>query len=160
MGKLCSAINYLTQCVLIYIHLFATAWTIAHQAPLSMEFSKQQYWIRLPFPTPSELPNPGSKLTSLVSLPLAVGFFFTTEPPKAWHLIKAYNSYHILFLMSDYLDTGKLFLNYHFSLCIFVKLCCPFCLVKRKGEIFLIKKCILFRNIYVKCILFNIEHVA
>ena len=43
MGKLCSAINYLAQCVLVYIHLFATAWTIAHQAPLSMEFSKQQY---------------------------------------------------------------------------------------------------------------------
>jgi len=34
-------------------------WTVAHQAPLSMEFSRQEYWSGLPFPSPGDLPNPG-----------------------------------------------------------------------------------------------------
>ena len=37
----------------------ATPWTVAHQASLSMEFSRQEYWSGLPFPSPEELPNPG-----------------------------------------------------------------------------------------------------
>ena len=37
----------------------ATPWTIAHQAPLSMRFSRQEYWSGLPFPSPGVLPNPG-----------------------------------------------------------------------------------------------------
>ena len=36
-----------------------TPWTVAHQAPLSMEFSRQAYWSALPFPSPGDLPNPG-----------------------------------------------------------------------------------------------------
>ena len=39
----------------------ATPWTAARQAPLSMGFSSQEYWSRLPFPSPGELPNPGIK---------------------------------------------------------------------------------------------------
>ena len=39
--------------------LFATPWTVAYQAPLSMEFSRQEYWSGLPFPTPGDLPDPG-----------------------------------------------------------------------------------------------------
>ena len=41
------------------VWLFATPWTVAHQAPLSMEFSRQEYWSGLPFPSPGYLPNPG-----------------------------------------------------------------------------------------------------
>ena len=41
------------------IRLFATPWTVAHQAPLSMGFSRQEYWSGLPFPSPGDLPNPG-----------------------------------------------------------------------------------------------------
>ena len=41
------------------VQLFETAWTIAHQAPLSMGFSQQEYWSKLPFPSPRDLPNPG-----------------------------------------------------------------------------------------------------
>ena len=41
--------------------LSATPWTIACQAPLSMEFSRQKYWSRFPFPSPKDLPNPGIK---------------------------------------------------------------------------------------------------
>ena len=41
------------------VQLCATLWTVAHQAPLSMGFSKQEYWSGLPFPPPRDLPNPG-----------------------------------------------------------------------------------------------------
>ena len=63
--------------VLSYVWLFATPWTVAHQATLSMEFSRQEYWGGLPFP-PGNLPDPGIKFTSPA---LAGGYFFTTEPP-------------------------------------------------------------------------------
>ena len=57
-----------------------TLWTIAHKAPLSMGFPRQEYWSRLPFPPPRDLPDPGMEPVSLASLVLA-GVFFTTEPP-------------------------------------------------------------------------------
>ena len=41
------------------VRLFATPWTVAHQAPPSMEFSRQEYWNGLPFLSPGDLPNPG-----------------------------------------------------------------------------------------------------
>ena len=49
-------------------------------APLSMEFSKQEYWTGLPFPPPGDLPHPGIKTATPMSVALA-GRFFTTEPP-------------------------------------------------------------------------------
>ena len=58
--------------------LFAILWTIAHQAPLSMGFSRQEYWSRLPCPPPGHLPHPGIEPTSLTS-PLLAGLFFTTS---------------------------------------------------------------------------------
>ena len=42
-----------------HVRLLATPWTVAHQAPPSMEFSRQDYWSGLPFPSPGDLPNPG-----------------------------------------------------------------------------------------------------
>ena len=44
---------------LSYVQLFVTPWTVAHQAPPSMEFSSQEYWSGLPFPSPGDLPDPG-----------------------------------------------------------------------------------------------------
>ena len=41
------------------VRLFATPWTVAHQAPLSMEFFRQEYWSGLPFPSLRDLPDPG-----------------------------------------------------------------------------------------------------
>ena len=41
------------------VRLFATRWTVAHQAPLSLKFSRQEYWTGLPFPCPEDLPDPG-----------------------------------------------------------------------------------------------------
>ena len=43
------------------VRLFATPWTVAYQAPLSMGFSRQEYWSGLPFPSPEDLPDPGIK---------------------------------------------------------------------------------------------------
>ena len=62
------------------VQLFATLWTVAHQAPLSMGFSKQEYWSGLPWPPPGDLPNPGIEPASPVP-PALAGRFFTTEPP-------------------------------------------------------------------------------
>ena len=44
--------------MLSHVRLFATPWTVAHQAPLSMKFSRQEYWSGYPFPSPGDLPNP------------------------------------------------------------------------------------------------------
>ena len=52
--------------VLSPVRLFATPWTEVHKTPLSMGFSKQEYWSGLPFPSPRDLPDPGIKPTSLV----------------------------------------------------------------------------------------------
>ena len=58
--------------------LFVTSWTVAHQASLSMEFSRQESWSGLPFLTPVDLPNPGIELASLKSSALADVFFTTS----------------------------------------------------------------------------------
>ena len=47
--------------LLSHVQLFATPWTVAHQAPLFMGFSRHEYWSGLPFPSPGNLPNPGIK---------------------------------------------------------------------------------------------------
>ena len=44
-----------------HVQLFATPWTVAHQAPPSMEFSRQEYWSGLPFPSPGDVPDPEIK---------------------------------------------------------------------------------------------------
>ena len=62
---------------LSHVYLFATPQTVVRQAPLSMRFPRQEYWNRLPFPTPGDLPNPRIKPMS----PALAGKFFTTEPP-------------------------------------------------------------------------------
>jgi len=56
---------------------FVTPWTVAHQAPLSMGFSRREHWSGSPFPPQGDLPEPGIKLAS----PALAGGFFTTEPP-------------------------------------------------------------------------------
>ena len=56
---------------------FETSWTVAHQAPLSVRFPRQEYWSGLPFPPPGDLPKPGIK-PALFAL---AGWFFITEPP-------------------------------------------------------------------------------
>ena len=59
------------------IGLFATPWTVAHQVPLSLEFPRQEYWSKLPFPSPGDLPDPGIELMS----PALADGFYNIEPP-------------------------------------------------------------------------------
>ena len=70
--------------VLSCVRLFATLWTaahqaVAHQAPLSMGFRRQEYWSGLPFPPPGDLPNPETEPPSLVAPALAGSLY--PEPP-------------------------------------------------------------------------------
>ena len=65
-------------CVLTHVWLFAAPWTLAHKAPLSMEFSGKEYWNGLPLPTPGDFPNPGFEPKSPMSTPMA-GRLFTTN---------------------------------------------------------------------------------
>ena len=57
----------LCVCELSHVRLFATLWNVVHQALLSMEFSRQEYWSGLPLPSPGDLPDPSIKPVSLVS---------------------------------------------------------------------------------------------
>ena len=62
---------------LYYVQFFVTLWTVAHWAPLSMGFPRQEYWSGLPFPPSGDLPDPGIKHV----FPGLAGRFFITEPP-------------------------------------------------------------------------------
>ena len=66
------------MCVLSHIWLFATPWTVAHKAPLSMEFSRQEYWSGFLFLTPAVFPYPGIKSMSSA----LAGRIFIAEPPE------------------------------------------------------------------------------
>jgi len=68
---------------LSHVQLFLTQWTVARQAPLSMGFSRQEYWSGLPCPPPGDLPDPGIKLRS----PTLQADSLPSEPPgrSMWH---------------------------------------------------------------------------
>ena len=68
---------------LSHVQLFGTPWRVAHQASLSVRFSRQECWSGLPCPPPGHLPNPGIKPTSLMSPALAGGFLTTSTPWEA-----------------------------------------------------------------------------
>ena len=84
----CGNIDVYMRCAsarsLSHVQLFATPGTLAHQASLSMRFFRQEYWSRLLFPLPGDLPKPGIKPKSPASSALAGGFF-TAEPPGKPH---------------------------------------------------------------------------
>ena len=66
--------------LLSHVQFFATQWTITHQTPLTMEFSRQEYGRGLPFPPPGYLPDSGIKSASTVS-PALTSRYYTTMPP-------------------------------------------------------------------------------
>ena len=88
--KMCGGGGRSTQrlcvCALSGVQLFATPWTTAHQHPLSTEFSRQEYWSGLLFPSPGDLLDPGIKPSALVSPALARGFFTTSAIWEAHRL--------------------------------------------------------------------------
>ena len=69
------------------VRLFVTLWTKAHQAPLSMRLSRQEYWNGLPCSPLGDLPDPGNKPTSLMSPTLAGAFFATSATCEATYLL-------------------------------------------------------------------------
>ena len=77
-----------TLCFIVYacslsrVRLFVTPWTLAHQAPLSMEFFRREYWSGLPFSSLLDLPKPGIESESLQS-PALTARFFTTAPHRS-----------------------------------------------------------------------------
>ena len=89
---------FIAACVCMLSHfsrvqLFANLWTVVYQPPLSMGFSRQEYWSGLLFPNPGDLPDPGVKPTSPVSPALAGGVFTTST---TW-VVLSYLSICILF---------------------------------------------------------------
>ena len=71
------------------VQFFATPWNVAHQSPLSMEFSKQGYWSGLPFPSLGHLPDPRIEPPS----PALAGGFFTAVPPgKPNYIVEFFKS--------------------------------------------------------------------
>jgi len=84
MNSILSVCLSLPLCVCVGggTQLCPTLWTVTHQVPLPMEFSRQEYWIGLPFPTSGDLPGSEIKPTSLVPPVLAAGFFTTLTPGK------------------------------------------------------------------------------
>ena len=90
-------------CVFSHVRLFETPWTVACQAPLSVGFSRQEYWNRLPFSTPGDLPKPGIEPStqSLVSPALAGRFFTTAASEKSGIVIVASKGEVPSLLLSD-----------------------------------------------------------
>ena len=88
-----------------HVWLFATLWTVACQAPLSMGFSRQEYWSGLPFSPPGDLPDSGIKPAYPESSALA-GRFFTTEPPG-----KPFKCQEDLYIENNLRDTPRVYRN-------------------------------------------------
>ena len=80
----CSIVDFVVVVIVAQSFLTLTPWTVVCQAPLSMGFPRQEYWSRLPFPSPGDLPNPGIVPMS----PVLAGRFFITEPAGKAYYIK------------------------------------------------------------------------
>ena len=78
----CSAMNV---CLLLScVRLFVNPWTVAHQAPLSMGFCRQEYWSGLPCPSPGDLPDPGIEPRSPALQANSLPFELPGKPPLLW----------------------------------------------------------------------------
>ena len=101
-----------------HVRLFPTPWTAARQAPLSMEFSRQEYWSRLPFPSPGDLPKPGIKPVSLLSPALAGGFFTISNTyiyPFFFRLFSNIGHYRVLSRVSCAIQRSLLVIYFIYS---------------------------------------------
>ena len=110
---------------LSHVWLFVTLWTVVCQAPLSMGFSRQEYWSGLPFPLPGDCPHPSIKPASLTSPALAGEFSTTSATWEVPVLLEA--CYFLLFLkeLTSGLINSSLpfsFFQFHFILVLFVLL--------------------------------------
>ena len=137
--------KYFLRCFLFFcvcvellscVQLFVDSWTVAHQAPLSMEFSRQEYWSGLPFLNPVDLPDPGIEPVSFSSPALAGGFFTASS---AWMMVllmlsrRLWGCLHFLSFFFLYTASSQLFpplcLLAHLSFLLSQLFCCWFLLV-------------------------------
>ena len=88
------------------VRVFATLWTMALQAPLSVTFSRQEYWSRLPGPPPGYLPDPGIKPKCLTS-PAFVGGFSTSSTIWEAHVLCVHTHTNVHTLMVCQSSSGK-----------------------------------------------------
>ena len=96
------------------VRFFATLWTVACQTPLSMGFSRQEYWSGLPCSPPVDLPDPGIKPASLMS-PALVGGFFTTS--TTWEALLDWSlnvNYLIMLNITRFSSRGPIVLFFFF----------------------------------------------
>ena len=101
------------SCV-IPVQLFATSWTVARHAPLSMGFSRQEYWSGLLIPPPGDLPDPGTEASSPVSPALQTDYYyyyyyFPIEPPGSPKMLKkSSNSFRYCSLRNHWIPLEEL----------------------------------------------------
>ena len=104
------------------VRLFATLWTVACHAPLSVGFSRQEYWSGLPCPPPGDLPDPGTEPRSVVSPALTRGIFTTSPTWEAQgfggYTIKP-KTLHIFCVIVHFIVTYVInsIINYFYFLC-------------------------------------------
>ena len=107
-----------------HVQLFVTQWTVALQAPLSMRFSRQEYWSWLPW-SPGDLPNPGIEPVSLMS-PALTGRFFTTG--ITWEVGQRHTFYFFKKLTFEYIydcfSNLQFYLLFYFPLFALITFCC------------------------------------
>ena len=102
--------NYavLVLMLLSRVQLFATPWTVAHQAPLSMGFSRQEYWSGVPYPPPGDPPNPGMEARSSTLQADSLPSEPSRKPPKNnYNYYKLLTNIHILKEVDYYIDNVK-----------------------------------------------------
>ena len=99
-----------------HVQLFATSWTVAHQAPLSLGFSRQEYWSGSLSPPSRDLPNPGIAPTFLMSSALATGTSPLAPPGKPNITLELilFNVLGLVFL-ETHPPVLEIFLNYFFG---------------------------------------------
>ena len=104
------------------VRLFATPWTVAHQAPPSMGFSRQEYWGGLPFPSPGDLSDPGIEPRS----PTLQADTLTSEPPRNTSQLIRHVTYYIFHLYLIF-----------YLLCVFHNIyVCTYIHIRRIGRVY------------------------
>ena len=91
--------------MLNHVQLFATLWTVVHQTLPPVESSRQEYWRRLPFLPPGDLPDPGLEPTSLAS-PALEGRFFTTGKIVFGNFVSFFLFLQIIYVVAHLLSAG------------------------------------------------------
>ena len=112
---------YIYTCMLSHfshVLLFVTTCTVACQAPLSMGFSRQEYWSVLPCPHPGDLPGPGIEPVSLMSPELVGGFFNTSTPGKPIYKLPGCAGIYIYTHTHTYIHT-----YIHICVCVYIYIC-------------------------------------